>query len=133
MSTLGLGAELFYGTAGATASTQIARVRSITPPGPEVPVIDRSTLESTAREKLAGLPDFGEAEVTIEHVEATAETLYGMIGEQHSWRVRLANGFEYEWDGFITNVPTEGVAIDELVVHTLNIAVDGEMTATAGT
>ena len=130
MAVKGIGSKFYYGNTGAEAATQIARVRGITPPTAEVPDIDTSHLESTAREFTAGLRDNGEAELSVEFAKTAIDTLEGLVGTDKAFKIELADGSKFLWEGYIKSLGTEPIELDTIVVNTITVKVSGAITFT---
>lgn len=68
---IGLGSEFWLDNASGVL-TQLDEVLSVTPPNPQIDEVEATHMGSTAREFIAGLPDYGEGEFTFNFIPHNA-------------------------------------------------------------
>lgn len=124
-----------------TAMTKINGITSIAGlEGGETPEIDVTDLDSTAAERIAGLPDFGEVSLEINEINGDAGQgilLTAWEGSQVRWfafDVRLP-GASASWRrrfvrGIVRAVPLS-LAANEAQTRSVTIRLSGSMTAAA--
>lgn len=131
MASKAVGSKFYYGVTGAEAATQIARVRAITPPTGSVPDISKTHLESTAQERLSGLPNYEGAELVIEFEKTQFAALRALLGTARAYKILYSDGSKDLWEGYINEIGNEALEIDGLITAKIGIAVDGVVTFTA--
>ena len=122
---------LHVGTAGGDATTKIGEVSSISFGG-STPEVDTTTLESTARDVIGGLPNYGSMDITVFAADDTGQTTLETAKQDHvnrSFKITVSDGIDvnYTFDGAITNFVTT-MNPGEAIMHNISIAIDGRIT-----
>lgn len=92
--------------------------------------IDITHMQSTAKERMMGLQDFGSGQFDLNflsadpgQVEARAAKASGV---EKRFLATFSNGYTASWIGYVVTAPING-GVDAKVDHSLNITVDGDV------
>lgn len=133
MATIkGKGTTLYYGASGGTATTSIARVRSIQPPKAEVPDIEISHLTSTAAEFTAGLLENGEASAVVEVDKTQHDTLEAFVGLDKTFKITYVDGSYHLFEGYMKSCEIQEVSNADVLTAEIVFKVSGALTFTPG-
>lgn len=131
---LGNGAVLYRETTGGSPSsyTAIGNVTSIQGPSGQAPVVDATHLTSTYREKLMGLPDEGQIQITGQFIAAdaqqdalrddrTARTLreFKIVGPD--------SAFTLVFNAYVLTFSLSGIGVDEIVTFNTTLEISGSV------
>jgi len=128
------GAKFQRGNGGTPEVYQdVAEVNDIGMGAPSAPDIDVSHLGSSAREKRAGLQDFGTATVKMNYVEGDAiqQAMEDEVGlnTPRNYRVVHTDGIHgYQYVLIIKSMGTTGYVVDGKLERTATFAVSGKPT-----
>lgn len=141
------GIIVYIGTTLADASadtyTQVKRAKQVGALGPEAQVIDATTLEDTAKQKLKGIPDNGDIEVTGNRVftdagqNALEDAAQDTDDEPYNVRIEIpgaASGGDdvrYSFKALVTSFRTAPGQVDGLIEYTATLAITGAVTESA--
>lgn len=134
---VGLGSQLYYGTAGMTASTEITGVKKITVPGFTTASVDVTPLNPTDRTRTfkPASNDPGELKFTVSFDGTIFSTLYGFAaaGTTKSWKVLASDTGAATWecDGFITSIGDVPYELDGEQVFDVTVKWSAKPTFTA--
>lgn len=126
------GAKLQRGDGGTPeVFTDVAEVYDIAVGAPAAPDIDVSHLQSLAREKRGGLPDFGTATVTMNYVEGSAvqQAMEDEAGLNitRNYRIVHPDGVHgYQSILILKAMGTTGYVVDGKLIRTATFAVSGK-------
>ncbi len=140
------GITLFFGTTAANGSsdtyTQVKRVKTIGAMGAEAQVIDVTALDDTAREKIKGIPDNGDIEITGNRVytdagqnlllaaaDDTSDTPYNVRVQIPVAGAAGAN-VRRQFKGIVTRFREFPAQVDGVVEFSCMIAITGAITRT---
>lgn len=127
------GTQLFYGSASGTVTTELTNLKSIDCPMDEYATIDRSTLASTRRSYIAGLPDGGEVQVTYQYAETQFNTIDGLKGVSKFYKIGLPDTTgTILFEGILTKHSVGFSEGDEIPEATFTIKVNTAKTITVG-
>ena len=113
--------------AGAT-TTPLGQVTGIRVNGGSVEIVDITTLASTIKAKLAGIPDAGSMEVELRYTQATLDKIYDNVGlAAEVWTITLSDLSTITVSGFISANPQVTISQGEPV----NISFTIELTSAA--
>jgi hypothetical protein len=142
MATQSQGTQFYISdsTGSPTVFKEITGVKDFTGPGGKTTILDASTLSSTAKEKLPGLPDEGSYSLTVNYKSGDA-------GQVECLAARLARSrrqfkvtspadsqdpvtnpaqSEYFW-GYVTGFTEKG-GVDKIKEAAIDIEIDGPVT-----
>lgn len=141
------GVKVYIGTTAADGSTdtytQIKRVKSIGEVGAEAQIIDATALEDSAKEKLKGIPDYGEIELGGNRVytdpgQAALEDAAQDTGDvPYNFRIESPNagsggaGVRLSFKAIVGKFRTNPGQVDGLQEFSAMIAVTGGVTESA--
>jgi len=104
--------------------------------GGQAAVLDASTLCSTSKEKEMGLPDEGSVSITVfyDPADPAHQRMLDLRASQEAghFKVTLSDPGNEVWDftGFVTAAPLEGLSVDSLVTMTYAVEITGLITRT---
>lgn len=101
--------------------------------GGSTAIIDATDLDSTAKEKLMGLPDEGTCSFSMNYqpTDAGQAALETARGTREVAKFELTLGAQkFAWDGFVTKVEKSG-GVDALVALAVDVEITGPITVTA--
>lgn len=114
----------------------IAEVKGFDGPGGSATVIDASTLDSTAKEKIMGLPDEGQFTMDV-HFDPTNTN--GQVAMQTARAARTKKNFkvtltdsgamDVTFSGYVTGFSLSG-AVDNIIAAKITIEITGAVTYT---
>ena len=123
------------GTATPIAFTQIRELKDFKPSGASVSKIDRTNLDSQAKEYVAGLVDNGDLTASIQYVSndpgliAATTAFTGRLTKQ--FKLETPNGDTFSFQGFYLKFPTiPSAAVDGLLLGDMSVQIDGVVTKT---
>ncbi len=141
------GIVVYIGTTATDGSsdtyTQVKRVKNVGGLGPEAQVIDATTLEDSAKQKLKGIPDNGDVEISGNRVftdagqNALEDAAQDTDDEPYNVRIEVpgaASGGDdvrYSFKALVTTFRTQPGQVDGLIEFTSTIAITGAVTETA--
>jgi len=115
--------------------TTIAGVQGFSGPGGQASVIDVTTLQSTAKEKLVGLQDEGQISIDVLHDPADA-THTGIRTDRtnrtlRSWRITFTDSPNSvaTFSAYVLGTPITG-SVDEAVTMSVTLEISGIVTWT---
>jgi hypothetical protein len=117
--------------------TVIGEVKSFDGPGGNVAMIDVTTLSSTAREKVAGLQDFGQMtlEINFDPTSLQHQNLaaYAQSGAKHNYKITFsdAGGTTAVFTALVAQFRPSG-QVDQIVAARVTLEVSGSVTWTWG-
>lgn len=96
-------------------------------------IIDASDLSSSAKQKMIGLPDEGNAKIMLNYVEGDAgqaamEAARAARALAH-FIITLTSGTKYAYDGYVQTFD-KSVAVDKLVTISASTEITGSVTKT---
>lgn len=116
---------------GSASFVAVANVKSFSGPSTENPEIDVTTLDSTAKEFVGGLVDYGELtmEVNFDHDNATHQQIFSDMEASPptvtGWRITFANPTaNYTWSGFVKSFSISG-EVDGVYSGSLTLRLSG--------
>lgn len=93
--------------------------------------IDTTHLQSTAKERMMGLQDFGSAQFDLNFLSADAGQVEARAAKASQTRktflITFSNGYTASFAGYVTTAPISG-GVDGKVDHSMTILVDGDVT-----
>lgn len=93
--------------------------------------IDTTHLQSTAKERMMGLQDFGSGQFDLNFLSADPGQLEARAAKSSQTRklflITFSNGYTASFVGYVTTAPING-GVDGKVEHSLTILVDGDVT-----
>lgn len=114
----------------------IAEVVKFTPPSDEDEEVEATHLQSTAREYIAGIPEFGEVEFTINFVPGSdTETmiLAAKAGRQPvPWRIVWKNGWEWAYNALVRGYAPGEITPDGKMEASVKTRVTGSVIRAPG-
>ena len=129
----GYGTQLFYGSASGTVTTELTNLKSIDCPMDEYATIDRSTLASTRRASILGLPDGGEVVVTYQYAMTQFNALNALNGTEKWWKIGAPDtSGDILFQGYMTKHSVSFSEGDEIQEATFTIKVNTAKTITVG-
>jgi hypothetical protein len=129
------GATLKVKGGGLTTLTAIKGLKSFDGIGSgAAAVLDATDLDSSAKEKLAGLPDEGTMTLTFNFIADDA----GQMALQKARDDQSIVSFEaaiktqkYAFDGLVLTAAIGGIGVDSIVEMTVSVEITGKVTRTA--
>ena len=120
---------------GASVFTPIAQITDFSAFSGAASVIDTTNLDSTAKEKLMGLQDFGQVSLSFNVIPNDA----GQVALEAAkasraltdFKLVLSDGYTYSFSGFVLSKSLSG-AVDDKVSGSATIEISGNVTAAAG-
>lgn len=123
--------------------TNVATVRSITPPSVKIGTSDATHLTSTNafKEKNPGWGDGGDCKFKLIFDKSEYDTLYGLLRSTHYWKVLLpligaeANNTNWVFQGHITEIAVDefSATSDDPIMADVTVDITGKPTYVAGT
>jgi hypothetical protein len=109
---LGYGAKLYYGTAGATATTELTLIMDISGPKVTAAKIDETTHTQTVGEEnytrqAPGLKTSDDISMDILYACTQSATLFSLVGVEHSFKILYPDTSYDSFDGFISEAGKE--------------------------
>lgn len=93
--------------------------------------IDITNLQSTAKERMMGLQDFGSGNFELNFLSADPGQVEARAAKaaqtKKTFLATFSNGYTAAWDGYVTQAPISG-GVDSKVSHSITILVDGDVT-----
>lgn len=93
--------------------------------------IDTTHLQSTAKERMMGLQDFGSGQFDLNFLSADAGQVEARAAKaaqtKKTFLITFSNGYTATFDGYVTTAPING-GVDGKVEHSMTILVDGDVT-----
>lgn len=140
-ATQSQGTRFFIGASGSPSSfVEILGIKDFTGPGGKTTIIDASTLASTAKEKLPGLPDEGQFTLTGNFISGDAGQLACIAAraarERRQFHVDLPAGAQNPaanpaqsvyFFGYVVEYSQKG-GVDKLDEVSIMIEIDGAVT-----
>lgn len=131
-SIIGKGATIHYGTAGAAASTLVGEILDITAPEASVDNVEVTSNDSAGKvRRIPGFVDNGNATFQCLYLKTREAALRGLLGTAKSWKITASDNSTWVFDGFITTLGT-AIPMKDKLMNNITIAIDGDMTFTAG-
>lgn len=126
------GTQFHIGTeVSPTTYVSLGEVRSMDGPGGEAAVLDATHSLSTAKEKLMGLPDEGQIQVTVNYLSGNQgqdEFLEARAAQQiRDYKITFVNGEILLFQGFAKGHKISG-QVDQVVTATLTVEITGPVT-----
>ena len=129
------GTKLSYLSTEPSTYTDICAIQTISGPDGSAATIDATTLCSTAKEFIVGLPDYGT--VSLTGLYDPADTAIGALKTQfdaqteESFKITLADtgAAEITFDGYVTQFSWD-IQPDDVVKVNISIKVTGAVTVT---
>ena len=121
------------GTATSVTFTQIKELKDLKPSGSSVKKIDKTNLDSTAMEYVAGLVDNGDISGTLQYVVTdpgmiAARAAY-VARETHNFKLVTPDAKTFTFTGFFLKFPTlPEVGVDVLLQGTMSVQISGAVT-----
>ena len=120
---------------GPTTFTPIAQITDFSAFSGSASVIDTTNLDSTAKEKLMGLQDFGKVSLSFNLIPSDA----GQVALEAAkasralteFKLVLSEGTSYSFSGFVLNKSLTGAVYDKMS-SSATIEISGNVTVTAG-
>lgn len=113
------------------ALTEISEVTNFTLFDGQANEIDTTHLQSTAKERLMGLQDFGSGQFDLNFLSADAGQVEARAAKasqsKKTFLATFSNGYTAAWDGYVISAPVTG-GVDAKVDHSITILVDGDVT-----
>lgn len=131
LAMIGLGTtyEIEDSPAGTGTFTALAEVFSVTFPAGEADEIDVTSYDSTTREFIQGLKDYGSAELSLNWVPGgtTSTRLYELLasGEVVEHKITV-NEMAYTFSGFVKTIAPE-IPVDDRLTASVTVRVSGEV------
>jgi len=93
--------------------------------------IDTTHLQSTAKERMMGLQDFGSGSFDLNFLSADAGQVEARAAKASQTRkqflITFSNGYTASFAGYVASAPING-GVDGKVEHSISILVDGDVT-----
>lgn len=123
------------GTATPVTWTQLKELDTFDPSGASVSELDKTNLDSTAKEYSAGIVDNGTISCGMKYVASDPGLIAAKVafvaGATKQYKLVVPNGDIYSFQGFYKEVPTmPSGGIDKLLAGKLSIRIDGAVTLT---
>ena len=121
------------GVATSVTYTQIKELKDLKPSGSSVKKIDKTNLDSTAMEYVAGLVDNGDVSGTLQYVVTdpgmiAARAAY-VARETHNFKLVTPDAKTFTFSGFFLKFPTmPEVGVDVLLQGTMSVQISGAVT-----
>jgi hypothetical protein len=122
-----------FGTAVTIGGTAIGGLTDISITGADVPMVDITTHDSTAREFVPGLKDFGSLELSgkFDPANSGQDALRAAVGTSAAFVVTLPNGSTTISFSAIVGPCTEDMTLDGTVDFSCSCKVTGDKTYSA--
>lgn len=92
--------------------------------------IDITHMQSTAKERMMGLQDFGSGQFDLNFLSADPGQVEARAakasGNRKSFLITFSNGYTAAFGGYVSSAPVSG-GVDSKVDHSLTILVDGDV------
>lgn len=123
------------GTATPVTWTQLKELDTFDPSGASVSELDKTNLDSTAKEYSAGIVDNGTISCGMKYVASDPGLIAAKVafvaGATKQYKLVVPNGDIYSFQGFYKEVPTmPSGGVDKLLSGKLSIRIDGSVTLT---
>lgn len=93
--------------------------------------IDTTHLQSTAKERLMGLQDFGSGSFDLNFLSADAGQVEARAAKASQTKklflITFSNGYTASFQGYVSSAPISG-GVDGKVEHSITVLVDGDVT-----
>lgn len=93
--------------------------------------IDTTNLQSTAKERMMGLQDFGSGSFDLNFLSADTGQVEARAAKaaqtQKTFLITFSNGYTASFVGYVTSAPISG-GVDSKIEHSITILVDGDVT-----
>ena len=127
-----------YGSAGTATPvtwTQLKELDTFDPSGASVSELDKTNLDSAAKEYSAGIVDNGTVAFGMKYVASdpglVAAKVAFVAGATKQYKLVVPNGDIYSFQGFYKEVPTmPSGGVDKLLMGKLSVRIDGAVTLT---
>lgn len=123
------------GTATPVTWTQLKELDTFDPSGATVSELDKTNLDSDAKEYSAGLVDNGTISFGMKYVASDPGLIAAkaafVAGDTKQYKLTVPNGDIYSFQGFYKEVPTmPSGGVDKLLMGKLSVRIDGAVTYT---
>jgi hypothetical protein len=125
------GTKLYVSDAGSPQSyTQVKELVSFTAFDGEAAEIDITNLDSTAKERLMGLQDWGRLSGEFNYVRGDAGQAIMLTAKRdrtkRAFKFQLSDDYYYEFEGFVMNAPISG-GVDAKTDRSFSILITGDV------
>jgi len=123
------------GTTFEIGSATIGNIVSITPPSGERGKVDITNMDSTQKEYLAGLVDYGDAEIMVLYDATTAATLAAKLApdaEAEEMVITYPDGATHSWTGYVSGIEWECPVEDKMTTK-IKVTVGEDLVFAAAT